>query len=226
RGQPEAHARLSDYEADDDHEDDEGEDTEAEDRPKSWMAAEVKGLEQLVLGGGDTTEIETETEADVETETETETAAESTARATAMGGLKSPGLFSVSTGTTAVDTLRSSRKSGFEYDSERAASPKKGDPFGAKPAPPSQTPVPFPKSPARSREMSGFASAAYAMRPGGGSGTGRTLSTLSRLAPPGWERPRESFDSLDSFDSFASTVSSNGGAMDLEELSIMTAHVF
>ncbi|KIO20872.1 hypothetical protein M407DRAFT_245673, partial [Tulasnella calospora MUT 4182] len=53
---------------------------------------------------------------------------------------------------------------------------------------------------------------------------GRALSSLSRVGPEIFEREGRVRDSIDSMDSVDSTASSNGGAMDLEELSIMTAH--
>ncbi|KAG9023462.1 hypothetical protein FS837_005789, partial [Tulasnella sp. UAMH 9824] len=82
--------------------------------------------------------------------------------------------------------------------------------------------VPFPRSRSRPREL-GFASAGYAMKMGN---RGRTLSSISRVGPEMFERDARLRDSIDSMDSVDSTASSNGGAMDLEELSTMTAHVF
>ncbi|KAG8957213.1 hypothetical protein FRC00_004323, partial [Tulasnella sp. 408] len=201
RSQPSAHAgsfidtrpstALSDYEADDDEE-------RKRERPHSWLA-EVRGWEELVLG--DLAE---------EAEGQDVSSSASAARAMAgMGELKSPGLFSVSTSTTAAESSMSGSTRKNTFDEERAS----GEVFGK---------VPFPRSRSRPREL-GFASAGYAMKMGN---RGRTLSSISRVGPEMFERDARVRDSIDSMDSVDSTASSNGGAMDLEELSIMTAHVF
>ncbi|KAG8944729.1 hypothetical protein FRC04_001582 [Tulasnella sp. 424] len=188
---------LSDYEADDDEE-------RKRERPHSWLA-EVRGWEELVLGDLS------------ERQEPFSPSSSSAARAMAeMGELKSPGLFSVSTGTTAAETSFSGSTRKNTFDEERGNSNGSGDGFAK---------VPFPRSRSRPREM-GFASAGYAMRTRSGA---RTLSSLSRVGLEIFERDgrvRDSIDSMDSVDSMDSTASSNGGAMDLEELSIMTAHVF
>ncbi|KIO16124.1 hypothetical protein M407DRAFT_247063 [Tulasnella calospora MUT 4182] len=135
------------------------------------------------------------------------TSPSSAARAMAgMGELKSPGLFSVSTGTTAAKTSLSGPTRKNTFNEERAS----GEAFGK---------VPFPGSRSRPREL-GFGSAGYAMSM---RNRGRALSSLSRVGLEIFEREGRVRDSIDSMDS---TASSNGGAMDLEELSIMTAHVF
>ncbi|KAG8926804.1 hypothetical protein FRC01_008346, partial [Tulasnella sp. 417] len=198
RAQPPAHTgtlidtrpstALSDYEADDDEE-------RKRERPHSWLA-EVRGWEELVLG-------------DLAEEGQDVSSASAARAMAGMGELKSPGLYSVSTSTTAAETSLSGSTRKNTFDEDRAG----GEAFGK---------VPFPRSRSRPREL-GFTSAGYAMRMGS---RGRTLSSLSRVGPEMFEREARVRDSIDSMDSVDSTASSNGGAMDLEELSIMTAHVF
>ncbi|KAG8917289.1 hypothetical protein FRC01_002558 [Tulasnella sp. 417] len=125
RAQPPVHAgtlidtrpstTLSDYEADDDEE-------RNRERPHSWLA-EVRGREALVLGGL--------------TEDGQDVSSSSAARALAgMGELKSPGLYSVWTSTTAAETGLSGSKRKNTFDENRAG----GEGFGK---------VPFPRSRSR-----------------------------------------------------------------------------
>ncbi|KIO20750.1 hypothetical protein M407DRAFT_29644 [Tulasnella calospora MUT 4182] len=140
RAQPPAHTgtfidtrpwtALSDYEADDDEE-------RKRERPHSWLA-EARGWEELVLG--DLAE---------EAEGQEVTSSSSAARAMAgMGELKSPGLFSVSTGTTAAETSLSGSTRKNTFDEERVSA----EAFSK---------VPFPRSRSRPREL-GFTSAGLA----------------------------------------------------------------
>ncbi|KAG8911232.1 hypothetical protein FRC01_005828 [Tulasnella sp. 417] len=180
---------LSDYPADDEEE-------RKREQPHTWLA-EVRGWEELVLG-------------DLAEEAEGQgVSSSSAAHAIArMGELKSPGLFSVSTSTTAAETSLSgsTRKNTFNEDHADE------EVFGK---------VPFTRSRPRPRELS-FTSAGYAMQMGS---RGRTLSSLRRVGPEILEREARVRDSIDSLDLVDSTDSSNGGAMDLEEFSI-TARMF
>ncbi|KAG8917708.1 hypothetical protein FRC01_002275, partial [Tulasnella sp. 417] len=179
---------LSDYGAGDDEE-------RKRERRHSWLA-EVRGGEELVLGGL--------------AEEGQDLSSSSAARAMAgMGELKSPGLYSVWTSIMAAETSLSGSTRKSTIDEKRAG----GEVFRK---------VPSLRSRSRPREL-GFASARYAMRMGS---RGRTLSSPSQVGPEIFEREARVRDSIDSIDSVDSTASSNGGAMDLEELSIMTADVF